>query len=304
MYCGCAAPPPDWLKTRYGIDIDAEVAETVAELAIAPLPAELRGRASTRIAEATCALGYNWQPQIKFFRPERSRHFDCGAHCMLGYRCGAKWNAAEYADEAVAVGAVLQTQARVTRVLTENRHVTDVEGRIGIPIGGHSWRGCLGYVRAALELDEQARERGLHNAWVIVAVGTGVALAGLMAGLALSNSPLRLIGIDVGKLWKGFPDSIARLAADICTRLGEPHVFSAANVQLIESVYVGERYGAPSAEGLAAIKRLARLEGIILDPIYTGKAFAGLLDLVESGKLGRNEPVIFLHTGGTPVIFL
>src|SRR5512139_463347 len=62
MYCGCAAPPPDWMKGKYGIDIEAEVAETLAELEIAPLPEALRGQASTRIAQAAQALGYNWEP--------------------------------------------------------------------------------------------------------------------------------------------------------------------------------------------------------------------------------------------------
>lgn len=132
MYCGCAAPPPAWLKDRYGVDITHEVSETVEELAIAPLPAELRGQASTRIAQAAQALGYDWQPQLKFIRPGRSRDFlaRCGARCMLGCRCGAKWNAAEYVDEAVAAGADLRTQARVDRVLIEDGYVTGVAGAL------------------------------------------------------------------------------------------------------------------------------------------------------------------------------
>jgi 1-aminocyclopropane-1-carboxylate deaminase/D-cysteine desulfhydrase-like pyridoxal-dependent ACC family enzyme len=172
-----------------------------------------------------------------------------------------------------------------------------------IPAGGHSWRGCLGYVRAALELDEQARGLGIDDVWLVLAAGTGGTLAGLMAGLRLCGSSLRPLGIDVGRLWKGFPRSIAGLANELCTCLGQPGAFEAGGVPLIESRYVGERYGVPSRAGTAAAQRLARLEGIILDPIYTGKAFAGLLDLVESGQLGRDEPVIFLHTGGLAGLF-
>jgi choline dehydrogenase-like flavoprotein len=130
MYCGCAAPPPEWLKDSYGIDIDAEVAETMDELAIAPLPAELRGAASTRVAHAAQALGYDWQPQLKFMSPARTPRFNCGAKCMLGCRCGAKWNAAEWVDEAVACGARLLTQARVDRVLIEDGHAVGVAGRL------------------------------------------------------------------------------------------------------------------------------------------------------------------------------
>ncbi len=137
MYCGCAAPPPNWLKQKYGVDIDGEVAETVEELEICPLPAELRGAASTRIAQAAQALGYDWQPQLKFMRPSRGGHFRerCGARCTLGCRCGAKWNAAEYVDDAVAEGAELLTRARVERVLVEDGNVTGVEANIaGEPV--------------------------------------------------------------------------------------------------------------------------------------------------------------------------
>jgi choline dehydrogenase-like flavoprotein len=131
MFCACAAEPPPWLKSRHGVDIGAEVGETIEELEIAPLPSDLRGRASTRIAEAARALGQDWQPQPKFLRPTRGPKFDCGARCMLGCRCGAKWNAAEYVDEAVKGGARLRTRARVDRVLIEDGQAVGVEGRLG-----------------------------------------------------------------------------------------------------------------------------------------------------------------------------
>lgn len=130
MYCGCAAPPPEWFKNRYGLNIDQEVSETLEELEIAPLPAELRGQASTRVAQAAQALGYDWQPQLKFMRPARARNFDCGAKCMLGCRCGAKWSAAEWVDEAIEAGAVLHTRAHVERVLVDAEYVQGVAGKL------------------------------------------------------------------------------------------------------------------------------------------------------------------------------
>ncbi len=130
MYCGCAAPPPTWLKDRYGVDIDAEVNETIKELGIAPLPEAHRGKASTRIAQAAQALGYTWEPQLKFMKPSKALHFDCGARCMLGCRCGAKWNAASYADDAVAAGCALYTRARADRVLIEGGRCAGVMGRM------------------------------------------------------------------------------------------------------------------------------------------------------------------------------
>ncbi|MCS7066778.1 MAG: GMC family oxidoreductase N-terminal domain-containing protein, partial [Fimbriimonadales bacterium] len=117
---------------RYGIDLAQETAETIEELQIAPLPPEYRGKASTRLAEAADALGYEVFPQPKFMRPERTTRFDCGAKCFLGCRCSAKWNAASYVDEAVQHGAQLLTQARVERVLIEEGQAVGVAGK---------WRG-------------------------------------------------------------------------------------------------------------------------------------------------------------------
>ncbi|MGQ0601274.1 MAG: GMC family oxidoreductase N-terminal domain-containing protein, partial [Anaerolineales bacterium] len=129
MYCGCAARPPEWLKSKYQIDLDAFVDETIEELNIAPLPPMLRGVASTRLAEAAGELGYGWQPLLKFMRPARTAHFDCGAKCMLGCRCGAKWNAAEWVDDAVVSGCEFFTEAKVEAVCVANRRVVGVRGR-------------------------------------------------------------------------------------------------------------------------------------------------------------------------------
>jgi L-cysteate sulfo-lyase len=172
-----------------------------------------------------------------------------------------------------------------------------------IPVGGHSWRGCLGYVRAAVEIESQARAFGIENAHLVLAAGTGSTLAGLLAGLTLTGSSLRLLGIDVGKLWKGFPDSLSRLTGEIYGQLGVKRVLKPSEIPLLERIYAGPKYGVPSKQCRAAIRRLARTEGILLDPVYTGKAFAGLLDLTQQGRLGSNEPIIFLHTGGLPALF-
>jgi choline dehydrogenase-like flavoprotein len=129
MYAGCSAPPPPWLRTRYGIDLDEDARALAAELQIAPLPAELRGAASTRVADAAISIGMDWRPQDKFMLPARSPDFDCAARCLLGCRCGAKWSAAEFVDQAVAAGAELWTRTRVARVLTEGGVACGVSGR-------------------------------------------------------------------------------------------------------------------------------------------------------------------------------
>jgi D-cysteine desulfhydrase family pyridoxal phosphate-dependent enzyme len=172
-----------------------------------------------------------------------------------------------------------------------------------IPVGGHSWLGCLGYVRAALEIDSQARELGVEKAYLVLAAGTGGTLAGLLAGFSLINSPLRPLGIDVGKLWKDFPASLKNLVTKICTHLGDEFVIKGSDIPLLETIYAAPKYGSPSQGCMEAIRQLARTEGILLDPVYTGKAFYGLMDLVIKGQLGSDEPIIFWHTGGLPALF-
>jgi choline dehydrogenase-like flavoprotein len=127
MYCGSAARPPAWLKEKYHIDLGQYVEETITEIGIAPLPPEQRGVASTRIAQAALDLGYNWEPLLKFMRPKR---INCGAKCMYGCRCGAKWNAGEWVDDAVASGCELITEARVDDLMIERDQIGGVRGTV------------------------------------------------------------------------------------------------------------------------------------------------------------------------------
>ena len=120
LFCGCASPPPGWLKNRYKVNLDSIVKQTIEELKIAPLARPLWGRATQRVQEAAGELGYNWEPQPKFMNVIRGEPFDCGAKCMLGCRCGAKWTASEYVDEAVTDGCELLTGMTVKEVLVSN----------------------------------------------------------------------------------------------------------------------------------------------------------------------------------------
>jgi D-cysteine desulfhydrase len=172
-----------------------------------------------------------------------------------------------------------------------------------VPLGGSNGLGSVGYVRAALEIEEQTKIAGVADAWIVVATGSGGTLAGLLAGLRLIGSSLRLIGIDVASIWTSYPELVARIANDALELLGLPERVEPVDVPLIERTYVGRGYAVPTSDGTAAIRRVARLEGFLLDPTYTGKAFAGLLDLHASGHFGDADPVIFWHTGGLPGLF-
>ncbi|HLF28552.1 MAG TPA: D-cysteine desulfhydrase family protein [Anaerolineae bacterium] len=172
-----------------------------------------------------------------------------------------------------------------------------------MPVGGHTAIGCLGYVLAALEIEDQLREQGISQATIVTAAGTGGTLAGLMAGLHLMRSQHTVLGIDVGKLWRAFPHSIAALASEICARLGEPHTFHAEDAPIVERTYVGAGYAQLTPSAAAALRFVARQEGVLLDPVYTAKAMAGLIDLVKQGRWGRDQHVVFLHTGGAPALW-
>ena len=131
MFTGSAARPPSWLKEKYGVDIDVYVEETIKELGLDQLPDDSLGTTSKRLMEAGNSLGYAWQPMMKFINPARTANFDCGAKCMLGCRCGAKWTANEYVDDAIAAECELLTQARADELIIEDGQVLGVRGKIG-----------------------------------------------------------------------------------------------------------------------------------------------------------------------------
>jgi 1-aminocyclopropane-1-carboxylate deaminase/D-cysteine desulfhydrase-like pyridoxal-dependent ACC family enzyme len=104
----------------------------------------------------------------------------------------------------------------------------------------------------------------------------------------------------VGGPATGARAAIELLAAATCERLGRPARFTQIEV---DDRFVGEGYGVPTPEGISAIRLLARFEGLLLDPVYTGKAMAGLVQMVREGRFGPSENVVFLHTGGWPALF-
>ena len=169
-----------------------------------------------------------------------------------------------------------------------------------VPIGGSNALGALGYVRAGLELAEQIKDTGLNFAAVVLASGS----AGTHSGLALALSEvlpdLPVIGVTVSRSDEEQRPKVQGLAEQTAALLGLslPKTFK---IELWDE-YFGPRYGEPNAGTLAALKLLATQEGLLLDPVYTGKAMAGLLD--GMGRQRFNDgPVIFLHTGGAPALF-
>ncbi|WP_248765703.1 D-cysteine desulfhydrase [Pseudomonas protegens] len=169
-----------------------------------------------------------------------------------------------------------------------------------VPIGGSNALGALGYVRAGLELAQQIEDSGLEFAAVVLASGS----AGTHSGLALALSEvlpqLPVIGVTVSRSEEDQRPKVQGLA-ERTAELLEVKLPDAFNVQLWDE-YFAPRYGEPNAGTLAAVKLLASQEGLLLDPVYTGKAMAGLLDGVGRQRFD-DGPLIFLHTGGAPALF-
>ena len=171
-----------------------------------------------------------------------------------------------------------------------------------IPTGGSNAIGALGYAAAAAELAAQLNDLGRDIAAVVHASSSGGTQAGLTAGFAALDPEVRVIGIDVDANPEAVAAEVTRLAGEVWQRLGLAGGFPTDKVNL-ESGYAGEAYGLPTAAMRAAVQRTARLEGLLLDPVYSGKAMAGLIGLIGAGAFAADETVVFLHTGGTPALF-
>lgn len=171
-----------------------------------------------------------------------------------------------------------------------------------IPGGGSTPVGALGYASAAMELVSQAAGRGLRIDHLVHATGSAGTQAGLVAGLHAINSDMKLLGIGVRapreKQETMVYDLACRTAEHMRLRGGVPREAVQANCD-----YVGAGYGLPTPGMLEAVELLARTEGLLLDPVYSGKGMAGLIDLIRKGHFKATDNVVFLHTGGSVALF-
>jgi D-cysteine desulfhydrase family pyridoxal phosphate-dependent enzyme len=167
-----------------------------------------------------------------------------------------------------------------------------------IPYGGSSPTGTFAYAQALLELIAQ----GVQAEWVVFASSSGGTQAGLVLGARLGNYPAKLLGISVDEPAGILQERVARLAGQAAGLLGERFSFDPQAV-LVDDGYAQAGYGVMGDSEREAIRLWARNEGILLDPVYTGRAAAGLIDLVRRGRLGKDETVLFWHTGGGPALF-
>ncbi|MFU0881926.1 D-cysteine desulfhydrase [Kluyvera cryocrescens] len=167
-----------------------------------------------------------------------------------------------------------------------------------IPVGGSNALGALGYVESALEIAQQC-EGAVAISSVVVASGSAGTHAGLAVGLEQLMPEAELIGVTVSRKVADQLPKVVTLQQEVARSL---ELTAKAGITLWDD-YFAPGYGIPNDEGMEAVKLLARLEGILLDPVYTGKAMAGLIDGISQKRFKDEGPILFVHTGGAPALF-
>ena len=169
-----------------------------------------------------------------------------------------------------------------------------------IPLGCSSPLGAVGFVAAYRELVDQLDAAGVAAGEVWHASTSGGTQAGLTLGRHLAGRGPVVQGVSAGVVWREPAGVLARHATEAAAILGRALAITPDDIWL-DTAWVGAGYGEPTPEGLEAIRLLARTEGILCDPVYSGKGLAGLVGAARAGQLA--EPVVFWHTGGIPVVF-
>jgi D-cysteine desulfhydrase len=172
-----------------------------------------------------------------------------------------------------------------------------------IPGGGSTPLGATGYVACAQEIQDQTFDLGVNIDHVVCASGSAGTHAGLVTGFYGNNSNIPVAGINVSRPKDEQEQLVYELVKETAVHVGIRSDIPARAVRCYDE-YVGPGYSLPTAEMAEAVRMLAGLEGILMDPVYTGKAMAGCIDLIRKGVFKKGENVLFVHTGGSPALYV
>jgi 1-aminocyclopropane-1-carboxylate deaminase/D-cysteine desulfhydrase-like pyridoxal-dependent ACC family enzyme len=247
----------------------------------------------------------------------QSNHARVTAACAakLGKRCILVLNGARaaqprgnallqsmYGAEIVYVGSRDERAPR-TELIAEELRVGGVRPLV-VPIGASNGEGALGYVRAALELKAQLAEAGTDGAvWVFISASSCGTLAGLLLGVTLAGmSHVQLVGMSADATAEEIVSESRRIAQEAGSLLGWKGALP-EHAPLASAAFVGDGYGIPTPQSREAIEMFARLEGCVLDPVYSSKAAAGMIAWMRADRFDPQDTVVFWHTGGVPAVF-
>ena len=238
-----------------------------------------------------------------------------GAAAHLGLRCvlvvnGAvegepRGNALLHRLFGAEIRTVTDRSERAPAMERAAREIADAGGRaLVVPLGASTGLGALGYALAALELDEQLPVQAGRGTWVFVSASSCGTLAGLLLGFELlGRTDVHLVGVSADVSAEGMRADALGLAAEGGALLAWAEPISGERLSC-DDTQVGEGYGIPTPAGREAVDLFGRREGIVLDPVYTGKAAAGLLAWMRAGRVPAGDRAVFVHTGGHPALLV
>lgn len=171
-----------------------------------------------------------------------------------------------------------------------------------IPMGGSNEIGAIGYVACAEEINSQLRESSIDIDYIITPTGSAGTHAGLLTGMAESSHNIPIVGISVNNEKSIQEENVYKLVNKTSDYLNLKNRIEKSSVKVFDD-YIGPGYSLSTDGMIEAVKLLSQREGILLDPVYTGKTMAGLIDLIRQGYFKKGEKVLFMHTGGSPALF-
>lgn len=242
-------------------------------------------------AAAACKLGLKCEVLLEHRVADPSELYRNSGNVLLDRIFGA--NLREYAkgtdfDAAMAAVAEEVTSAGGTPYL--------------IPGGASNPVGALGYVGCGLELLWQFKEQKLQVDHIVTATGSAGTHAGLAVGIRGGGSDLPILGIGVNAPQDAQEKRVYKLACETADLVGAPGVVSRGDI-IADCNYIGAGYGEPTDSMNEAVLMLARFEGLLFDPVYSGKALAGMIDYIRQGRFSTTDTIVFLHTGGAAGLF-
>ena len=241
-------------------------------------------------AAATCRYGLDCHALLEHRVPNPDEKYETSGNVLLDQLFGITL---EYRDPGLDMNS--EARAVATTYAANKRHPYFIPG------GGSNEVGALGYVVCADELATQAQAKDIKFDWLVMGTGSTGTQAGLVAGNWLIRSDTQVMGISVRQPRDPQITAVHDLAQRTANRITDG-VIPVEQV-LVDDGYVGPGYGIAAESTLEAIGLAARLEGILLDPVYSGKGFAGLVGLIRSGFFTLDQHVVFLHTGGSAALF-
>ncbi|MEM9605101.1 MAG: D-cysteine desulfhydrase [Pseudomonadota bacterium] len=241
-------------------------------------------------AAAACRMGLKCHVVLERRVPGRAADYEITGNVLLDNLFGAT---SEYRPAGLDMNAEAEAVSEALRAEGHNPYF--------IPGGGSNAVGAMGYAACAEEIVRQCASLGVAFQWIVMGTGSTGTQAGLVAGLHALGVDLPVMGVSVRQPQERQIAAVHRLAASAAEHLGAATL--PVSKVLVDDGYVGEGYGIPADSTLEAIRLTARQEGVLLDPVYSGKGMAGLIGLVRQGMFKPTDNVLFLHTGGAQALF-